>query len=488
MNYCGVIVFYRKKFVFILAMLTSAFAQAQSPQFQVEVSADSVHVEAQYTVHGKTLALFNVQQTEQLPNGQAGFIRNLVVKDADGKPVKFKATEDGDWNLARGNQTVTVSYDVVAEHGNYRWPAGEEEVAYRTNDGLFFTGYALFIVPAEKMDTDISVKFSLPTGWQASTPWRATGDNQFQVYNRRELLVNAMFFGDAHREVLKEGDYELELVLGKNYANSSKLFTEVLRPMLKHSTELFGSAPKRNRYLIIVNEGASGDGGAFEGSFSQLINGPATENNRVVWGYVMAHELFHFWNGVGLAPAAETEEWFKEGVTDYMTSLLLYRHGVFNEQWFHKRLETMYTRYMIGKFYQRANVSLQEAGLDKQNQRALVYGGGALVAIALEAEMRKASNGEAGVAELLRAMYQELALQNKPYTLEDIRRLSKQISGYDPAPLFAEHVSGKGYLSLTEPLKQLGLSLAAFAEEATVTRDAAADELASKIHQKTFGL
>lgn len=98
-------------------------------------------------------------------------------------------------------------------------------------------------------------------------------------------------------------------------------------PRLASYAELFGGPPLSKRYLIVINENASGDGGAFASSFSQFIQGDADERNRVIWGYVMAHELLHFWNGLSIVPADYREEWFKEGATDYLTIATLARNG-----------------------------------------------------------------------------------------------------------------------------------------------------------------
>ena len=57
------------------------------------------------------------------------------------------------------------------------------------------------------------------------------------------------------------------------------------------------------------------------------MQGDADERNRVIWGYVMAHELLHFWNGLSIVPADHREEWFKEGITDYLTIVTLARNG-----------------------------------------------------------------------------------------------------------------------------------------------------------------
>ena len=45
----------------------------------------------------------------------------------------------------------------------------------------------------------------------------------------------------------------------------------------------------------------------------------------------MSHELLHFWNGLTIVPTDWHEEWFKEGVTDYLTIVTLARNGLIDE-------------------------------------------------------------------------------------------------------------------------------------------------------------
>lgn len=460
---------------------------AENPKILVQATKDTVHIEADYHVHGKTLALFNVSPAENLPLGQAAFVKNLVVKDSKGKTLSAKPTADGDWILSAGDRTVHVSYDLELSHDKYHWPAGKEEVAYRTDEGLFFTGYALFIVPADKMDTDIDVRFELPQHWQAHTPWQKTDEHSFKASTRRELLSNAFFLGQIHHETLLAGDYQLDLVLGAPYIKDREKFTQLLKGTLDFANHAFQRSPRRKTFLIIVNEGDS-DGGAFEGRFSQLIKGAATEQNRVIWGNTMAHELLHFWNGLSLIPSTLDEEWFKEGFTDYLTAVSLFRTGVFGEAWFFKRLETMYTRQVIGRMYQRADISLQQAGHNKHAMRALVYGGGAAVAIAIEAEMRTASNGKYGVEDLMRSLLTEFAESNKTYTLNDITRHIAQLSGKDMSDFFKRHVVGGEYIHLPQYVSLLGLSLDTFAEEAYISQAVDASAEAKQRFTQAYGV
>jgi len=482
-----------KAMCYSLCLLLGSFAvqaQTKAPEFNVKVQPDLLVVDARYQLHGKTLALFNVMGAVNLPAGQAAFIKDLTVEDSNGKAISYTVSPDGDWVLPVGDQQVRVRYKVQTGHGAYQWPAGVEEIAYKTEEGLFFTGYALFVVPADKMDPNIKVQFELPKGWQAYTPWPKAADQSFSASTRRELLSNAMFFGSAQHQQIKHGDYTLDLVLGAPYAKDSPRFTSLLQAMLQQSSAMFGSTPNRKQYLIIVNEGFA-DGGAFEGSFSQLIKGPATDANRVVWGNVMAHELLHFWNGLSMVPASVDDEWFKEGFTDYLTAVLLHRAGEFDQAWLLKRFETMYSRHAIGRYYQRSPASFQQAGHDKQPLRTLVYGGGALVAMALEAEMRDATQGEKGVPDLMRSMFSEFGktpagAPPKGYTSADIIRHVKLVSGVDLTEFFRRYVSGNEYLDITPYLARLGLTLTHFIEEADITLDHNASNEAKRNFQHAY--
>ena len=66
----------------------------------------------------------------------------------------------------------------------------------------------------------------------------------------------------------------------------------------------------------------------------------------------MAHELLHFWNGLSIVPTDSREEWFKEGVTDYLTIVTLARNGWLDGELLSKRLENVPRRYLIARFAQ----------------------------------------------------------------------------------------------------------------------------------------
>ena len=115
--------------------------------------------------------------------------------------------------------------------------------------------------------------------------------------------------------------------MGKRYWPQRAVFKELIERQLASYQALFGKPPLAERYLIVINQDDSGDGGAFAGSFSQFLRGRGERATRPIWGRVVAHELLHFWNGVSMQPTDDRQEWFKEGVTDYLTVMTMARNG-----------------------------------------------------------------------------------------------------------------------------------------------------------------
>jgi predicted metalloprotease with PDZ domain len=446
----------------------------QPNRYQVRIDPDGsrAQVEAELFVAGDLLSMFSVMPLPELPNGQVDLVEDLVVTDLAGKRLSLRNQGWGDFRLD-GRQRLKLSYSVRLEHDRHPWPPGTEEVGYRTSEGVMLTGASLFFADGgEKMFGPIEVSFELPPGWRAITPWERVGEGErFAVPERRELLSNAIFLGTIATEVVEIGGVHLTLALGERYLASRDLFVELLRTQLESYVALFDGPPRAGRYLIVINENQSGDGGAFLGSFSQFIAGDADERNRVIWGYVMAHELLHFWNGLSFMPADTREEWFKEGATDYLTIATLARNGLIDESLLFKRLENVPRRYLMARMLQRLGMSVRDAGKDKQPNRLLVYGGGSLAAMALDVELRVRSDDRVGLPQLLQALQREVGRGDTRDTQDDNERIERELTGHDFAPVVDQAVERGDYFDIRPTLANLGLRMDSFVEEMFIGRE-----------------
>lgn len=453
---------------------------------RIDDQAAKARVEADIWMPSNSLAMFGVLPTATHTNGQADFIRGLEVTDAAGRVLALKDLGEGDYELG-GQGRVRVRYEIALEHDRFAWPAGIEEVAYHTDEGLMATGYALLLAPGDAMQGSIDIRFELPKGWKAITPWESAGENRFLVPSRRELLNNALFFGTAPAETLDVGGVQLTFVLGKRYRASRDLFVDLLSKQMTSYREYFGGNPLSKRYLVIVNQGVD-DGGAYASSFSQLISGDATAENRLGWGFVMSHELLHFWNGLSLVRKDSRDEWFNEGVTDYITLTTQARNGLLDQNRFHWRLENIARRYLFARIGQRLQMTVREAGADKQPNRELIYGGGALTGFALDVELRKASGGKVGLPELVRALYAEFGKPGLTYSLEDVERHARALTGKDFREFFAHAVESRENFDARPWFEDVGLRLDNYLfDESFVRPDPDATAAQKQRFQDIFG-
>ena len=439
---------------------------------RIDPDLQRARIEADIFLSGDMLSMFSVMPVPTLPGGQVDLVENLEVTDSQGEPLSLRDLGMGDYAL-EGRQRVKLRYAVRLEHDRHAWPAGKEEVGYRTEEGLMLTGASLFFADGgDKMQGPIEVEFELPSDWRAVTPWERDGSGRYIMQTRRELLSNALFLGTIASETVEVGGISLTLALGRRYVPSRDLFVDLLRTQLEGYVELFGGKPRAGRYLIIINEDAGGDGGAFVGSFSQFVAGDADERNRVIWGYVMAHELLHFWNGLSIVPTDYREEWFKEGATDYLTIASLAKNGLIDETLLFKRLENVPRRYLIARYAQGLGMSVREAGKDKQPNRQLVYGGGSLAALALDVELRVRSDDRVGLPQLMQSLHAEFGVAGgKTYSLDDIERHAQLLTGADFAPFFDRVVESGDYFDIRPSLTELGLRMDSFVEEMFIAQE-----------------
>jgi len=437
----------------------SAFAWDQQPNhYKVRIDADArrAHVEAEVWIEGKELAMFNAFPIPGLKDGQASFIDQLDVRAMDGQPIAVKDKGEGEYEL-QGDRRVRLRYDVRLDHDKYDWPGGQEEVLYHTEEGVMAIGYYLFLVPGEKMLGQTRVEFDLPKGWSARTPWKQAGaPNSFTADTRRELVNNALFLGTAQQEEFTSGGMRISMVLGKRHWQQRAIMRELIERQLTTYVALFGRPPLAERYLIVANPGATGDGGAFAGSFSQFLKGDINAMTRPFWGRVMAHELLHFWNGHSLVPAAPTEEWFKEGVTDYLTVTTMARNGLFDQAHVTRFLENLGRGQSVARQGQGLKSTVRDAVKDKHNAWLLVYGGGAIAGLAMDVELRRASHNKVGLPDVMKALYAEFAHPGKTYTHADIVRVARQVGGVDLDPMLQKIVARTEPFDLKPVMRELG--------------------------------
>jgi predicted metalloprotease with PDZ domain len=140
-----------------------------------------------------------------------------------------------------------------------------------------------------------------------------------------------------------------------------------------------------------------------------------------------------------------------------------------------QQLENLARGQNVARNVQGLTVTVREAVKDKHRNWLLVYGGGTIAGLAMDVELRKASQGKASLDTLLKAMYQEFGHKGKTYDQADIVRIGKAVGGVDLGPLLDNIVASSKSPDLVPLFKDIGLRLEQFGMlETYLLRDPAA--------------
>jgi len=120
--------------------------------------------------------------------------------------------------------------------------------------------------------------------------------------------------------------------------------------------------------------------------------------------HLLAHEMFHHWNG-GVAEMAEPEQlayWFSEGFTEFFARRLLFRAGYGGEEEYVRSLNAALKEYALSPARTEPNERIREAFWKDRDVGRLPYLRGDLVALLLDRELRRRSDGRRSLDDFMR--------------------------------------------------------------------------------------
>ncbi|QNL19951.1 hypothetical protein HXX25_11805 [Hyphobacterium sp. CCMP332] len=340
-------------------------------------------------------------------DGTADFLSDVVFNLADGRSVEATYLGQGSWTVPGDAETRWdgYRYTLTAGHDAARWDVGKEEVAYRFDDAFYFVMHSVLAVNYAWTDCHFDVRFDIPDDWQALTPWNEEAENHFAVASLNDLLRNLIVVGPGlDPEMIRIGGLDVVIVTEEAFSSARQEFRNVLVESLARYGQIFGDMPM-DRYLVAFGADEMNDGGAFAQSFGQRLPAPFRAHETLMWARALAHETLHAWIGHAIEADPYSElQWFTEGGTDYLTMKTLYRAGLVDADDVIFMIEGQIRRYFLGRI-SSGPISLAEAGENKQQNRQLVYGSGALFNFLLDAEMT-AQSGPGAYEAALRGLYQ----------------------------------------------------------------------------------
>jgi predicted metalloprotease with PDZ domain len=235
---------------------------------------------------------------------------------------------------------------------------------------------------------------------------------------------------------------------------------QLFRGFAQAQKELFGAFPfPRYDYLIFCNDITPYHG--VEHQNNTVITLPAgkspEENLRSLLG-ISSHELFHAWNVCRMRPkellpyrlmkpVIFDTGYALEGFTTYYGDLMLMRGGCISEEDFQHELQKRKEAYLKteGRKWATLRSSSRNLWANAYDELSLhtevsIYGRGMLAAWEIDLAIRKYSNGQKSLDDVMRMMWASYGNLRDAYTHADIQRMVKTAGGEKALEVFNEAV------------------------------------------------
>lgn len=389
------------------------------------------------------------------------------------------------WSVVGAAAGVELRYRVYAHELTVRTADVDAQHAYWNHT-------CVLLWPCGQRDAAASIVVDHPTDWSLSCSLPAEASARdghrrctLSASNLDEALDAPVLIGRTERlEWQVDGvDHAIELD-GLAAVRPPATLTEDLAAIVRAARDVFGGDLPYPRYVFQALFAGDGYGGLEHRDSSTLLmprtSLTTTKGYRDFLG-LAAHELFHAWNVKRMRPVEfwdydyEAENytrllWLMEGWTAYYDDLLVTRAGLMSHQDYcvamAKNVQGM--RASPGRLV----LSLEDSSFDAwirlyrpdentRNSSQNYYGNGAVAAMCLDLGIRRATDGERSLDDVLRALWQSTYRQGRGYEVEDVHRAITEVAGQELVPMLVRLVSGALDPELGGWLEDVGLRLEA---------------------------
>jgi predicted metalloprotease with PDZ domain len=428
----------------------------------------------------------------------ARHVRDFSAKEKEGRrPIPAEKVAKNTWRLDLSKKSpglLSISYRVYAHELTVRTSHLDASHGYGNGANLFF------YVDGRKGEPQ-ELRFALPRGWKVSIALPARGGT-FRAADYDEL-VDSPFECGTHRAFpfsVRGVPHTLAL-WGSGNEDPARLAKDLKR-LVNEAGALFGGLPYE-RYLFIVHLSAGARGGLeHRASQSVALDPHAFRPGKSYREALLlfAHELFHAWNVKRIRPEAfgpfdygrevHTKDlWALEGFTSYYEVLLLARAGILTQaqafdEWTAKWKEHLETP---GRTVQSAEMASFDAWIrfyrpdeNSVNVAESYYRRGALLGLALDLTLRRATGGRRGLDDVFRRLFRTYAAKGRGYPPGAVEEAAARVAGARAGVrgFFDRYVRGTGTPDLARLLRAAGLRM----REVPEAEEGVTDAMRPRLH------
>ena len=384
-------------------------------------------------------------------------VKDFVVYDQNGNRLCAPKLSKDSWEVECNNATsISIQYDYYASELN----AG---ATWMDENQLYVNPVNCCVYVLGKENQPCEIQLAIPNDYKVASSMEPLGNNLFKVSDFQEFADTPFIASNSlqHKSYESKGITFHVWFQGECKPHWNKVITD-FQKFTDYQIEIFNGFPVKEYHFLNQMTTYPSYHGVEHQKSTVIQLGPSHkvfDTSYVDFLGVSSHELYHTWNIKAIRPQEMlpydfTKEnysymgYVAEGVTSYMGDRVLYECGVFEESQYFKEFETYLTRHFHndGRKHMSVANSSWDTWLDGYVQgipgrKTSIYTEGALIAYICDMRIRKATNNEASLHNVMQELYQ-LTNTKKGYTETDYRNLLEKISGESFEDIFINLLHG----------------------------------------------
>jgi len=383
--------------------------------------------------------------------------KRLVLGDARG--MRFLQTtlaREGDSFVAEGlAEGATISYRVDV--------AGlvEGNVATRVGRSLCASPGTWLLRPASLPDApSASLSLHVPAGDAVTAPWTRRDDGTWRLDATAFRWRGFFAVGHVERHEVDVDGARLDVaVLDRPLAATWPCLEKWIAAAAHAQTSLYGAFPVP-RAQIVVKPSSSNEAVPFGethrggGPAVVLLVGDHAKDGAFDDDWVAVHEFAH----LGLPAIASDDAWLSEGFITYYQCVLMGRAGIYDERRAWDEIVAGFARGRRPRGDADRTLAETSAGMARTHAYLRVYWGGAAIAMLLDVELRRSSNGAKSLDDAMREVRRAFAGRGVEMSADEIVR---HVDAWLGRPVFAgvarPLLASKEFPPVDEALARLGV-------------------------------
>ncbi len=413
-------------------------------------------------------------------------VETIRAENGGGEPLALAKVRKNRWRVTTGGAAEVVLH--------YRLYC--RELSVRTNfvdaDFAILNGAPTFITRVDDgapARAPHRVRIELPEGWRRAIAPLPEEDGAFVAADYDTLVDSPLYAGTpvVQQFEVSRGVESSQILLvheGGDEVWDYERSKRDVEALVRTQAAFWDDLPFQ-RY-IFFNLIAEAGGGLEHKDSTVLLTSrwkARSDEGWRDWLGLVSHELFHAWNVKRLHPESlgafdyEAENytaslWFVEGVTSYYDDLLVRRAGLATEAEYlatlGKVIESVQTTpgRLVQPLYEAsfdAWIKAYRRDENSANRDISYYRKGSLVALLLDARIRRATEGAASLDDLMRAAWRRWGVQGAEdpsgYTPQELLDLVAEIADPATAAWLEETLAESRELDFQPALEVFGLEL-----------------------------